>query len=358
MFCTQPANHMDVLVENQHVFIQPCNVWKGKMYAIDEYKKVKAELVTTLKDGYHYPGCRVCFDEDKKNIRSRREAQNEFCTDNKLALDKIQSLGVRYGTLCNSKCMVCSVDRSSSWLSDSVKLGYEVLDKYRFKKNLLPGMDIFFENFDLGDLRYVEFHGGEPLMQSYPLEFLQRVDKLENLVVKFNTNLTILPSPELTKLLDKCKRVDMLISVDDVDRRYEILRYPGKWEVLEKNIQKVKEQGYRLSAFNVLSSLNIFYALEFYKWATRKFGREVHSQFAIDRDILDISYLNQTAKDKVLDKIKNINGRIFDSIRQKLYLDSGDSTEEMKKYILDLDKIRNTNYPGTFKEWWTILNTK
>ena len=42
----------------------------------------------------------------------------------------------------------------------------------------------------------------------------------------------------------------------------------------------------------------------------------------------------------------------------KNYLDSGDSTEEMKKYILDLDKIRNTNYPGTFKEWWTILNTK
>ena len=76
MFCTQPANHMDVLVENQHVFIQPCNVWKGKMYAIDEYKKVKAELVTTLKDGYHYPGCRVCFDEDKKIIRSRRETSS------------------------------------------------------------------------------------------------------------------------------------------------------------------------------------------------------------------------------------------------------------------------------------------
>ena len=104
---------------------------------------------------------------------------------------------------------------------------------------------MFFDNFDLDDLKYVEFHGGEPLMQSYPVEFLKKIKNLDQLIVKFNTNLTLLPSPELNDLLKKCKRVDFLLSVDDIGDRYEMLRYPGKWDVFTKNIDTLKKEGYK-----------------------------------------------------------------------------------------------------------------
>ena len=333
-------------------------MWSNKKYTIEEYKEGVADLKEILETSYHYPGCRTCWNEDKKNIRSRRVAQNQFSEDNKLSTQKLQSLGVRYGTLCNSKCMICSHSRSSSWIVDSEKLGYKIEEQHRFKKNLLPGVDIFFDNFDLDELKYVEFHGGEPLMQSYPAEFLKKVKNLDQLIVKFNTNLTILPSPELNELLKKCKRVDFLLSVDDIGDRYEMVRYPGKWDIFTKNMSTIKQQGYRTTAYNCLSSLNIFYAVEFYSWAIKNFGNEVHSQFVTDKEMLDISYLPQHAKDIVLEKILKYKGKIFDSIREKLNTQEEDRSKELVKYILDLDRIRKTNYPETFKEWYTILNKK
>jgi len=357
MFCTQPFNHIDIIVENDKVMLHPCNVWQGKRYTIDQYKNNITDIKTVLQKEFH-SGCDICKNEEVEKIRSRRQATNEFAEDNQLSMTKLQSLGVRYGTLCNSKCMICSHNRSSAWVADSEKLGYEIKKQHRFKKNLLPGVDVFFDNFDLDDLRYVEFHGGEPLMQTYPYEFLKKIKKLDQLVVKFNTNLTVLPSIELTELLKKCKRVDFLLSVDDIGERYEILRYPGKWDVFLKNVEIIKQQGYRLMAYNCLSSLNIFYAVDYYKWATRNFGNEVHSQFVVDKQLLDISYLPQQAKDVVLEKIANYKGKIFDSIRTKLKIKNEDCAVILRKYILDLDSIRKTNFPETFKEWWTVLNDK
>lgn len=357
MFCTQPFNHIDIIVENDKVMLQPCNVWAGKRHTIDQYKDNIADIKKVLQSDFHN-GCRICKNEEFKKIRSRRQATNEFAIDNQLSESKLQSLGVRYGTLCNSKCMICSHYRSSSWIVDSEKLGYKIKEQHRFKKNLLPGVDVFFDNLDLDDLRYVEFHGGEPLMQTYPYEFLNKIKKLDQLIVKVNTNLTVLPSEELSNLLIKCKRVDFLLSVDDIGERYEILRYPGKWDVFLKNMEVIKQQGYRLMAYNCLSSLNIFYAVDYYKWATRNFGNEVHSQFVVDKQLLDISYLPQQAKDVVLEKIANYKGKIFDSIRTKLKIKNEDCAVILRKYILDLDSIRKTNFPETFKEWWTVLNDK
>ena len=74
--------------------------------------------------------------------------------------------------------------------------------------------------------------------------------------------------------------------------------------------------------------------------------------------MLDISYLPQHAKDIVLEKILKYKGKIFDSIREKLNVQKEDRSKELVKYILDLDRIRKTNYPETFKEWYTILNKK
>ena len=98
--------------------------------------------------------------------------------------------------------------------------------------------------------------------------------------------------------------------------------------------------------------------MDYYKWATRNFGNEVHSQFVVDKQLLDISYLPQQAKDVVLEKIANYKGKIFDSIRTKLKIKNEDCAVTLRKYILDLDSIRKTNFPETFKEWWTVLNDK
>ena len=56
MFCTQPFNHIDVVVENDKVLLQPCNVWNGKKLNINEYKNNLQQLKGTLSETYYYPG--------------------------------------------------------------------------------------------------------------------------------------------------------------------------------------------------------------------------------------------------------------------------------------------------------------
>ena len=360
MFCFQPFNHMDVIIENEHVTVNPCNHWSGRL-SLDQYKKNIGSIQNTLKTTFHR-GCGICRNEEKYGARSRRHATNQFHKDNKLRIDRIQSLSLRYGTLCNSKCIICSHVRASSWVNDSIKLGVEVDPKYHFRKNKMPGIDFLFKEFDLTDLKYVEFHGGEPLLQTYPLEFLEKIENLEQLVVKFNTNLSIIPSQQLQNILNKCKHVDFLVSVDDIEERYEILRYPTKWSVFINNLNHMKTLNYRLTAVNVISTLNLWYLPEFYYWATRNFGIDVHSRFVdpsffLNQKISDISNLNRKTKEKVLDKIKGMNGELFQSIKNKLSVDTmvDFDVDSLESYLRKLDKIRSTDYFSTFSDWWEII---
>jgi len=360
MFCFQPFNHIDVIIENEHVTVNPCCHWMGWM-SLDQYKKNIGSIQNTLKTTFHQ-GCGICRNEEKFGARSRRLAMNQFHEDNKLRIDRIQSLGLRYGTLCNSKCIICSHVRASSWVNDSIKLGVEVDPKYHFRKNKMPGIDFLFNEFDLSDLKYVEFHGGEPLLQTYPLEFLEKIENLEQLVVKFNTNLSVVPSQQLQKILNKCKHVDFLVSVDDIQDRYEILRYPTKWNDFNNNLEYMKTLNYRLTAVNVISTLNLWYLPEFYYWATRNFGINVHSRFIdpsffLDEKISDISHLNNKTKEKVLDKIKEMNGELFQSIKNKLSEDTviDFDVDRLESYLKKLDKIRSTDYFSTFGDWWRII---
>ena len=82
----------------------------------------------------------------------------------------------------------------------------------------------------------------------------------------------------------------------------------------------------------------------------------MHSQFVVDKPYLDVSYLPQHAKAMVLEKIQDYKGKIFDSIRQKLKVEKQDLSDRLLKYIRNLDEIRETNFPETFKEWYTILS--
>ena len=360
MFCTNPFNHIDVIVENEHVYVNPCNHWSTHL-SIDQYKKNIKNIQNTLKTKFH-ECCGTCSNEEKYGTRSRRQAVNQFHKDNQLLLDKIQSIGLRYGTLCNSKCIICSHVRSSGWVNDSIKLGVDVNPKFLFKKNKMPGVDFLFTQFDLSDLKYVEFHGGEPLMQTYPLEFLKKIKNLKQLVVKFNTNLTVLPSQQLQEILKKCKRVDFLISIDDIEERYEILRYPAKWKDFNHNLKYMKTLQHRLIVVNVISTLNLWYLPEFYYWAVRNVGNNVHSRFVdpsffLESKIADISYLNNKAKEKMLNKIKGINGKLFNSIRTKLLENTENNfdIDKLENYLKKLDKIRSTKYFGVFSEWWKII---
>ena len=150
MFCTQPFNHIDVIVENEKVQLQPCNVWSSKRHSIIDYQKNIQEIQNTLKENYYYPGCETCFREDKNNIRSRRVAQNQFSNDNNLSTKKLDAV-----RRCSSQDYFCekiSIEKLKHFVSKEAfnidGLGKKIIENFWRLKLIKYPHDIFRLDYD------------------------------------------------------------------------------------------------------------------------------------------------------------------------------------------------------------------
>jgi sulfatase maturation enzyme AslB (radical SAM superfamily) len=355
MFCTQPYNHLDILVENEKISYLPCTVWTGPTIAPHHYREKIKNIQSTLKDGFDKKHCEICRHNEHGGVISKRQAHNQITQDNNLSLEKIQSIGLRYGTLCNLKCMICDVGSSSNWYSDSVKLGLDIQPQYKYNKKLIPSVDKVFENIDIKQIKYVAFHGGEPLIQPYPKDFLTRANRKE-ISVMFNTNGSIFPDDTLMELLNECKSVHFLLSIDDIGDRFSMLRYPNKWSVVEENIKKFKSTKHSVGVTNCVSALNVWYMDEFYKWAIPNFGTSIDTQFVFFPQHLNIQTMSPKLK-KLVDAKFDALGGPFKRIVEVMDQDnSKDLTQDMINYIASLDAIRNTSFAEVFPEWNNLLS--
>ena len=357
MFCSQAFNHVDVIVENQHVQMQPCNVWSGQKYESRLSNQTYFEWVSSkqkiLKDKFTAQ-CDSCKNAESIGMTSRRLSCNSFTKQNNLPTNSIASVGLRYGTLCNAKCMICDHTRSTGWVKDALSLGINVDDRYKMKKKEMPDMQTIFSNFDLSQLKFVEFHGGEPLLHTYPEEFLECFGN-EALTLKINTNGSVFPSPRLQKLFATCKQVDILLSIDDIGGRFELLRHPIKWKDLLSNIQGYKKLNVRLAVTPTISALNIWYFDEFLQWVIKNCSIEIYPQFVVgDKVFLDIKNLHSNIKQKLLNRFTK-DSKLHNSIRQQLLQEGQDLTQDLINYIESLDKLRGTNFQQQLGKWYEII---
>ena len=352
MFCTQPFNHIDVIVENEILQIQPCNVWSGHRFTGGDYDKYIKPIQTQLKENFA-DGCEICKVNETFSFNSRRISANQFSKSKNFNTEKIFSVGLRYGTLCNARCMICDYTRSTGWIKDAIQLGEHVEPQYVMNKTKMVDIENVFQNFDLSHLQYVEFHGGEPLLHSYPEQFLQLFGN-ESTVVKINTNGSILPNKNLIKAFSKCKRVDILLSIDDIEDRFEILRYPLKWNKIMHNLEWYKQQDYRIAVTPTISTLNVWYLEKFFKWLLANIGTDIYPQFVDFPLYLNIKHLNSDCKNLLKEQL-SFAGNSLQSITSKIDQDGEDYTQEMLNYIKKLDTMRNTDFPTVFKEWYNVI---
>ena len=282
MFCTQPFNHIDVIVENEILQIQPCNVWSGHRFTGGDYDKYIKPIQTQLKENFAN-GCQICKVNETFNFNSRRISANQFSKSKNFNTEKIFSVGLRYGTLCNARCIICDHTRSTGWIKDAIQLG-----------------------------RHVE--------------------------------------PQFAK----CRRVDILSSIDDIEDRFEILRYPLKWNKIMHNLEWYKQQDYRIAVTPTISTLNVWYLEKFFKWLLANIGTDIYPQFVDLPLYLNIKHLNSDCKNLLKEQL-SLAGNSLQSVTSKIDQDGEDYTREMLNYIKKLDTMRNTDFPTVFKEWYNVI---
>lgn len=173
--------------------------------------------------------CSSCQHAEENNFISRRQGANRWYVDNNLANTDVELVRVDYwtGDLCNLRCMICGPRNSSAWKQE---LNYPVEHK-KVKINEL------WRDLDLTKIKMVHFNGGEPLLSKEHSIFLESIPVKSQVQVNYNTNGTILPSPELLEIWAKFKLVLIDFSIDDLGDRFEYQRFPAKWDQVCLNLK-------------------------------------------------------------------------------------------------------------------------
>lgn len=198
----------------------------------------------------------------------------------------VSFLDIRFGNLCNLKCVMCSPTDSDQWYDDyNAVWGYDHFwdsgEKIMLEKNaknkLQPVTNIFDWSNDPNLWKEIEAHidqfrriyivGGEPLIIDAHYDFLQKcVDEgyADKLVIEYNTNITNIPQ-RAWDIWKHFKNVIVGVSIDGIGDVNNLIRYPSKWWKIEENLKKFSTAAgnYDVHITSSIQMLNVWHLPEF-----------------------------------------------------------------------------------------------
>ena len=433
MFCKTVWNGMHILPDGQirlcsigtnskpELDLQRCRSSEGKQLNIiddelidimnsDKHREVRRLNAQDPKAWSSH--CDCCenreiitnFDREHKN-KSRRiylmemktdETVNEHDYATKMADDGSvdwlpSSLDIRFGNLCNQKCIMCNPTFSNLWYDEwfdyykNIPFGQGDI-KVTLEKNPKTNKWIqpkelqwfedprFWARFEqlAPHLRHIYITGGEPMVTPAHDEMLDRLidgGYAKDIWLEYDTNCSTINR----KIADRWKhfaKVDLRGSMDAIKDQYEIVRYGGKWEKFVENVKKLKEYEVESEgriSLNAVSTCfqmsTMFSIIESEEWCN-EIGVNFHLRFLEGPVHHSVTSLPNFAKLKLIDYYTPYIGKSIkaDIIVKHLQNHLGDkyykpsAVREFVKFMDYLDTTRNTKWRETFPKVSELIN--
>ena len=302
--------------------------WQGEQLTPDEvFRHPKfVELQNSLNNGEKHRWCDSCW--KSTNPRYKNLTQFEKDCDG-LMIDFFCS------NKCNLGCRTCT-----PFASDRL-----IKDENYFKKNnldILNVTDNFFYQKNQEKISGLTLAGGEPLFIKEVLNTLQdfvNSGASKQINLQLRTNGFFLEKHK--KMLSHFKGIYLHLSVDAVDELYHYIRYPGKFENLEKSYfefmnfcDNVKDV-YILSVVNALNVLNLN---EVILWAENRmqFVEIIPQYRGIGIKSMSEKLLKLALDRSIHPTLTDLINRAFDKMKP--------NREKMIKEITFFDKSRKQSY--------------
>ncbi len=239
----------------------------------DFMKQVRKDML----EGKWHKACTRCAITEKDQGVSRRMIENKEFESSINDLIKntkpdgaievsFKYIDYRLGNLCNLECRMCGPHSSKRWLKDwnSLKPSFERIDEnlQETYANLnWIEKDYLLDEFKqkLKHTERLHFAGGEPLIAPQMAKMLRHcvdLDVAKNITLTYNTNTTKLPA-DVLELWGQFKAVKLLCSIDGFGKVNEYVRYPSKWDVIDKNLTYLDENFDSLKLKEILLSCTV-----------------------------------------------------------------------------------------------------
>jgi len=319
------------------------------------------EIRQTIRSGrLHEKYCYNCIQSERYG-RSERNWHNdvspEFDCQTALDTEHLPTLiDVRWNITCNLSCNYCGDKCSSKWAA---------LKQIPFKSGARPYYEQVCDYLEKHkeSIREVALVGGEPLLLPENERLLDVIP--EDCIVTLITNMSVdLDTNKVFKKLANRKKVGWSMSFDNIDKRFEYVRYGGSWPLLVDNILKIKKlftQGQWGGIHAVYNIYNATRLMEFFDWA-KHIGVDTHWQSLYQPDYLDplkhshqVRDLAQAELEKVLARLDLTDSErsFFEQARQNYQQPiTVDLAPEFKVHIQEIEQQYHPDQQGKFVELW------
>jgi len=376
--CVTPWINLEI---RQQGDLSPCCVYK-----VDNYPNVKnvsvkdidyTDLRQQLLDGEQPIGCSRCWNNEKNNVKSKRLRDAYVYRDKIFNIDyndtktnKLVSLDIKTGQTCNLSCRICNPLYSSKWASEvsNNKKSYPQFSSLSLGKHEWTDINSSKVWKDLeeitSDLSYINFSGGEPLLDkthSSMLQYFINKQRSSYISIHYNTNATIFAA-NLIPLWSRFKQVELSFSIDNTGKKFEYERYGVSWKTIVDTIEKYKKvtnTNFNLNVYSTITTLNILDTYTLFQFC-KEYELPVLFNLLTNPKQLNICLFNKKQKKYITDKLLNIQDDEFQKIIEPIMALMNNSnmstdTTDMIDYLSITDKIRKQDYKQTYEELAYIL---
>lgn len=259
--------------------------------------------------------------------------------------------------LCNLKCLTCNPRDSSSFLAENKMLGIVSSNQKDFMINDRALIDLV-DKLNQGVIDLLDLRGGETMMVPAIKSTLKNLSDhvYKNTVIRIQTNGTMLDQ-EWQELLTKFNKIEIMLSVDSVDKYNTYIRYPSNWDRIQHFASWVVQQkNIHCFVACTVSNLNVLSLSNLINWC-REMNLYCHLTTLTQPDIYKFTNLPQSilesAQARLIEcKVPKLNG-ILSAVAEN-------NTELWKKFcrMIDMrDQHRGNRifdlYPELKQHWLT-----
>jgi sulfatase maturation enzyme AslB (radical SAM superfamily) len=168
---------------------------------------------------------------------------------------------------------------------------------------------------------------------------------------------------EKENLLSNFKQVELHLSIDGIENRFEYLRHPAQWKTVYDNIIRIiKWRDVLPSSRHVIidcsvSALNVWYVPELVMFC-KNYNLDIYINIVLEPSHYAISNIPESIKEEI---IKHYNSALTEDQEIKKiygYLSVSRDASSWRNFIVDVakrDQYRDEKFENTFVEYHQIL---
>jgi MoaA/NifB/PqqE/SkfB family radical SAM enzyme len=327
-----------------------------------------ADLKTDFLAGEKPKACFNCWNEEDAGMESKRLRElTKFSShiDNVDNITKPKSMDLKLGSICNTKCRICTSFASSQWVPEEIERDGDTNQFAHIMGRLGRWPELnekFWEDIEnqIEEVESLEFFGGEPFLIKRHFDILQTlVDKgrAKDISISYNTNGSIYPAHAID-LWKEFKEVQVFFSVDGVGERFNYIRHPQQFDEVMENFWKFKQHDWlKVNLFYTVGLFNVMYMDDMLNYhRDNNMDCDIHFNTVYEPKHVSAKALPKNAKDAITEKFKGHNDPRIQNMLN--YMNQEDYEGYMDEFVRQTnfsDKYRGESFAKTFPELYIHL---